>query len=106
MYTRHNCCQDPGLKCRISDSPQSAPLFPVMAEYSKVVSPHCPQACSCRFYHFVLRSSVSLPAPSFTVSVDCSGAGLSQFPVLPAHTVKLDISHNNIQSEVGGIPSD
>ena len=96
--------QDPGLRCRIPDSTQEAPLLPVMAEYSSQVTPHCPPACSCHFYHFVPLCHSQPPAFSFTVSVNCSGSGLTQFPVLPRHTVRLDMSHNNIQSEVTRMP--
>ena len=93
--------ETPDLKCRIPDSPQEAPLLPVMREYRAQVTPHCPPACQCRFYHFVPRhTEPPAPAFSFTVSVNCSGSGLGQFPVLPRHTVRLDMSHNNIQSEV------
>ena len=95
--------QDPELRCRIPDSTQEVPLLPVMAEYSSHVTPHCPSACSCHFYHFVPRHSQP-PTFSFTVSVNCSGSGLAQFPVLPRHTVRLDMSHNNIQSEVTRMP--
>ena len=99
-----NKLQDPELRCHIPDSTQTAPLLPVMAEYSTHVTPHCPPACSCHFYHFVPRHSQP-PAFSFTVSVNCSGSGLSKFPVLPRHTVRLDMSHNNIQSEVTSLMS-
>ena len=96
----------PELQCRIPDSPQEAPLLPVMREYRAQVTPHCPPACSCHFYHFVPRhSEPPAPAFSFTVSVNCSGSGLAQFPVLPRHTVRLDMSHNNIQSEVTIMPN-
>ena len=94
--------QAPSLVCTIPDSTQEAPLLPVMTEYATKVTPHCPPACSCTFYHFVPRVSAH-SGFSFTISVNCSGSGLAQFPVLPRHTVRLDMSHNNIQSEVSMI---
>lgn len=79
--------------CMVENSPmgQSAPLLRVMDKYASVVTPSCPPACSCHFYHFAERPGEDV---SYTVRVDCSGRNLTTFPFLPSDTTVLDLSHN------------
>ena len=83
-----------GLVCQIVDSSQEAPLLTVAQQYSRLVGPHCPAPCHCQFFHFATTDS----QPAYTVMVNCSGQALTTFPSLPAHTVVLDLSHNNIDN--------
>ena len=83
------------LTCQIENSRQVAPLYPVVQLYSTLVLPSCHASCSCQFYHFAVTQH-SLPA--YTVIVNCTGLNLTAFPSLPAHTVVLDLSYNNINN--------
>ena len=80
------------LSCQIANSSQEAPLVAVAQYYSRLVVPLCPAPCTCQFFHFVLTDT----QPAYTLIVNCSGQALTTFPALPAHTVVLDLSHNNI----------
>ena len=87
--------RSPQLRCQIANSSQQAPLLAVAQYYSRLVVPLCPAPCSCQFFHFALTDSQ--PAqPAYTVIVNCSSLALTTFPPLPAHTVVLDLSNNNI----------
>ena len=84
----------PLLDCQIANSSQQAPLLAVAQYYSRLVVPLCPALCTCQFFHFALTDS----QPAYTVIVNCSSLALTAFPALPAHTVVLDLSHNNINN--------
>ena len=90
-----------GLSCQIANSSQRAPLLPVVRYYSRLVVPLCPPRCSCQFFHFAVPQQSqpdSASQPAYTVIVNCSSQGINTFPPLPAHTVVLDLSHNNIDN--------
>ena len=91
--------RSPQLTCQVPNSHQTAPLLAVVENYSRLVGPLCPSPCDCQFFHFAVPQQ-SQPGtasqPAYTVIVNCSDQGMSAFPALPAHTVVLDLSHNNI----------
>jgi len=86
------------VECNIENSPthQHSPLLTVMKYYSLKVNPHCPDKCSCHFYHFAAGIKIS---PTYTVIVNCSSQNLTTFPSLPQQTTVLDLSHNQLSQE-------
>ena len=66
-----------------------------MQYYSVKVTPHCPDKCSCHFYHF----AVGTISPTYTVIVNCSSQNLTSFPSLPQQTTVLDLSHNLLSQD-------
>ena len=93
--------RSPQLVCQVPNSHQTAPLLAVVENYSRLVGPLCPSSCDCQFFHFAVPQQSqpdTASQPAYTVIVNCSGQGLSAFPTLPAHTVVLDLSHNNISN--------
>ena len=82
--------------CNIVNSPtgQHAPLMTVMEHYTKKVSPHCHNSCSCNFYHFAAGTNIS-----YTVIVNCTNSSLTTFPSLPSQTTVLDLSHNKLSQD-------
>jgi len=87
-----------GAECNIENSPthQHSPLLTVMKYYSLKVTPHCPDKCSCHFYHFAAGIKIS---PTYTVIVNCTSQNLTMFPSLPQQTTVLDLSHNNLSQD-------
>jgi len=85
-------------ECNIENSPthQHSPLLTVMKYYSLKVTPHCPDKCSCHFYHFAAGIKIS---PTYTVIVNCSSQNLTSFPSLPQQTTVLDLSHNLLSQD-------
>ena len=85
-------------ECNIENSPthQHSPLLTVMKYYSLKVNPHCPDKCSCHFYHFAAGIKIS---PTYTVIVNCSSQNLTTFPSLPQQTTVLDLSHNQLSQD-------
>ena len=85
-------------ECNIENSPthQLSPLLTVMKYYSIKVNPHCPDNCSCHFYHFAAEYNIS---PTYTVIVNCSYQNLNSFPSLPQQTTVLDLSHNLLSQD-------
>lgn len=85
-------------ECNIENSPthQLSPLLTVMKYYSLKVNPHCPDKCSCHFYHFAAEYNIS---PTYTVIVNCSYQNLTSFPSLPQQTTVLDLSHNLLSQD-------
>jgi len=85
-------------QCTIENSPthQHSPLLTVMQYYSVKVNPHCPDKCSCHFYHFAAGIDIS---PTYTVIVNCSSQNLTTFPSLPHQTTVLDLSHNLLSQD-------
>ena len=81
------------VECTIENSSnnQPSPLLTVMKYYSVKVNPHCPELCSCHFYHLSVLADIS---PTYTVLVNCSHQNLNMFPSLPQQTTVLDLSHN------------
>ena len=80
------------VECTIENSSnnQPSPLLTVMKYYSVKVNPHCPELCSCHFYHLSVLADIS---PTYTVLVNCSHQNLNMFLSLPQQTTVLDPSH-------------
>lgn len=60
----------------------------VMQTYHSKVLPQCPQLCSCDIIHFT--------AKIYTLLVNCTGKGLTEFPLVPLDTTILDLSNNQL----------